>query len=126
MFTAGEQALDGHPNLKTVKILDHPPRYDTKHRDPLGLKPQLVNYANMIYRQLWLSSLFKDKIQVTQSLLHVFNPVVNQPSKVPNQISEDDHVNYPQALYQKQKKTTFSNYYSIPVNNKCTVFWETE
>ena len=49
MFTAAEQALDGHMNLKKVVILEHPPREDTRHSDPLGLKPQLANYANMIY-----------------------------------------------------------------------------
>ena len=64
IFTAAEKALSNHPKLRQVVILEHPPRFDTKQSDPLGLKPQLAKYANMTYGQLWLASPLKDKIQI--------------------------------------------------------------
>ena len=64
IFTVAENALRNHQNLEKVVIIEHPPRFDRKETDPLGLKPHLARYANMIFGQLWLSSPLKDKIMI--------------------------------------------------------------
>ena len=64
IFSVAEQALRNHPNLKKVLILEHPPRFDQHFLDPVGLKPQLAKFANLMYNQLWLSSAYKDKIAI--------------------------------------------------------------
>ena len=64
IFTAAEKALNTHPNLEKVLILEHPPRFDQPDIDPLGLKPQLARYANLVYNQLWLASSHKQRIKI--------------------------------------------------------------
>ena len=64
IFSVAEQALSTHPNLKKILILEHPPRFDPQSVDPVGLKPQLAKFANLTYSQLWLSSVYKDKIKI--------------------------------------------------------------
>ena len=64
IFTAAENALRSSSKLSKVMILEHPPRFDLPEVDPLGLKPQLANYANMMFAQLWLASPLKEKINI--------------------------------------------------------------
>ena len=70
MFTTAQRALEEHPNLKKVVIMEHAPRYDEKDIDPLGLKPELSKYANSVYNQLWLDSHLKNKISVGRHSLN--------------------------------------------------------
>ena len=70
MFTTAQRALEEHPNLKKVVIMEHAPRYDEKDNDPLGLKPELSKYANSVYNQLWLDSHLKNKISVGRHSLN--------------------------------------------------------
>ena len=48
MFSTAQNALLSHPNLKTVTILEHPPRFDNTNMDPSSLKPKLAKYANIL------------------------------------------------------------------------------
>ena len=45
MFVCAEKALDEHPNLEKVTVMEYAPRYDTKDVDPLNLKPALAKVA---------------------------------------------------------------------------------
>ena len=56
--------MSSRPQLETVVILEHAPRFDRKDVDPLGLKPKLATFANSTFYNLWLSSPFKDKIKI--------------------------------------------------------------
>ena len=56
------ELVRSNKSIKKVIILEHPPRFDTKDKDPLSLKPEFAKYANTVYRQLWLASNLKDKI----------------------------------------------------------------
>ena len=44
--------------------MDMIPRYDPRENDPLNLKPTLVQIFNNTILELWMSSVFKDKIVV--------------------------------------------------------------
>ena len=52
--------------MKNVVILEHPPRFDIKAKDPLSLKSEFAKYANNMYQQLWFASDMKDKISIGQ------------------------------------------------------------
>ena len=69
MFVCAEKALDEHPNLEKVTVMEYAPRYDTKDVDPLNLKPALAKVANNALAQLWLNSKRKNKIQIGQHSL---------------------------------------------------------
>ena len=62
MFTTAQNALVKYPKLKTVTIMEHPPRFDNVDKDQSFLKPKLANYANDVFRQLWSGSSLKHKI----------------------------------------------------------------
>ena len=64
MFDIAREALDDHPNIKKVIIMEHTTRHDTSEADPVGLKPGLARYANNVLHQLWLDSGMKDEIVV--------------------------------------------------------------
>ena len=62
MFNIAQNALIKYPKLKTVTIMEHPPRFDNVDKDQSFLKPKLANYANDVIRQLWSSPSLKHKI----------------------------------------------------------------
>ena len=62
MVDIAENSIRSNESIKKVIILEHPPRFDTKDKDPLSLKPEFAKYANNVYTQLWLASNLKDKI----------------------------------------------------------------
>ena len=64
IFSTAENVIKSYPDLKKVVILEHPPRYDMVNVDPLSLKPELAEYANTLYRQLWFESTLEGKIIV--------------------------------------------------------------
>ena len=64
MFAVAESSIRNHQQLKKSVILEHPPRFDKTEEDPLGLKPQLARYANVVFGQLRLYSSCKDKIVI--------------------------------------------------------------
>ena len=66
IFFIAENAISRTKSLKRVVILEHPPRFDRKEKDPLSLKPEFAKYANSLYRQLWFESSLKDKIVIGQ------------------------------------------------------------
>jgi hypothetical protein len=65
IMNIAENVLRSKPVAKVV-ILEHPPRFDTKDKDPLSLKPELAKYANGLYRQFWFASDLKNKIVIGQ------------------------------------------------------------
>ena len=62
MFTMAQNAIIKHPSLKSVTIMEHPPRFDNPDVDPSFLKPKLAKYANDVFHQLWSNSSLKHKI----------------------------------------------------------------
>ena len=62
MFGVAQAALTNHPELQSVVIMQHPPRYDSPDVDPIGIKPQLAQYANSTFHQMWQSSAMKDRL----------------------------------------------------------------
>ena len=64
MFTTAQIALQTFPNLQKVVIMDHAPRFDPAHVDPLGLKPELARFANATFSQLWFTSPLKEKVSI--------------------------------------------------------------
>ena len=57
-----QNALIKRPDIKSVTILEHPPRFDMRSQDPMSLKPELATYANNVFRQLWFESKLKHRI----------------------------------------------------------------
>ena len=64
IFKVAHNALKKHPTLRKVIILEHTPRLDDHHSDPMSPKPALVKYANSIFNQLWIESPYKSQISV--------------------------------------------------------------
>ena len=64
MMKVAENALTNHSSLKKVTIMNHAPRFDQEHVDPLGLKPKLATYANSFLLELWLDSPQKQNIHI--------------------------------------------------------------
>ena len=62
MFNTAHRAINTQESLEKVILMEHPPRYDSKELDPIGLKPKLAKLANSMYNQLWLDSPYKNKI----------------------------------------------------------------
>ena len=69
MMTTAEHVINVNPGIQKVIILEHPPRYDAKEVDPIGLKPELAKYANNVFHQLWFASKLKHKIVLGQHKL---------------------------------------------------------
>ena len=46
MMKVAEDALEMHPAISSVTIMSHAPSFDFRHGDPVGLKPNLANFAN--------------------------------------------------------------------------------
>ena len=61
-MSIAEDVIKSKEDVKKVLILEHPPRFDPKSKDPLCLKPELARYANSLYQQLWFQSQLKHKI----------------------------------------------------------------
>ena len=78
MIRTAETALKTHPNLDKVVIMEHAPRFDSAHVDPLGLKPDLAKFANITLRQLWFISPMKNKLQIGN---HRLNYISNNVSE---------------------------------------------
>ena len=64
MFNTAHRAIQTQQNLGQVILMEHPPRFDSKELDPIGLKPKLAKLANNMYNQLWLDSPHKSKILI--------------------------------------------------------------
>ena len=64
MFSVPHEALDKHPKLKRVVILEHTQRFDKRDTDPMALKPHLARFANLNFSKLLQSSPFQNKIQI--------------------------------------------------------------
>ena len=62
MINVAQDALEKHSGIKNVTILNHSPRFDTRQVDPVGLKPNLANFANNYLLELWLDSPHKNNI----------------------------------------------------------------
>ena len=72
IFEVAVNALETHPDLKKVIIVDRAPRIDTAVSDPYGLKSQLSELGNKVFRDLHEKSSFKDKIKIgNHSLDHI-------------------------------------------------------
>ena len=80
MFNTAQNALIKYPKLKTVTIMEHPPRFDNVDKDQSFLKPKLANYANDVFRQLWSSSSLKHKIVLglSQGLVCKGNAILSE------------------------------------------------
>ena len=61
MISTAHRAIQ-QQNLEQVILMEHPPRFDSKELDPIGLKPKLAKLANSMFNQLWLDSPHKNKI----------------------------------------------------------------
>ena len=64
IFKVGEKAIQNHPTLEKVVIMDRTPRCDKRDADPSSIKAQLSKFGNGQYDKLWAESNFKDKIVV--------------------------------------------------------------
>ena len=63
MFKLAKASLEENANLRKVIIMEHPPRFDSRHVDPISLKPSLRALANTtLYQLLDNCSSNKDKI----------------------------------------------------------------
>ena len=76
IFAVAQNAVQNHPNLKKVVIMQHAPRFDEQNVDPTGLKPKLAKMANSTFSQLWHSSVHKDKIIIGQHSLDCTSDLV--------------------------------------------------
>ena len=64
MFAVATDAVENHPELRKIILMEHAPRFDTAEVDPLGLKPKLALYANKLYKELVNKSDMKKKIMI--------------------------------------------------------------
>ena len=71
MFSAAQRAIQAQPNLEQVMLMEHPPRFDSRDLDPVGLKPKLAKLANSMYNQLWLDSPHKKRIIICSHNLDI-------------------------------------------------------
>ena len=71
MFSAAHRAIQAQPNLEKVILMEHPPRFDSRALDPVGLKPILAKLANSMYNQLWLDSPHKKRIVIGNHSLDI-------------------------------------------------------
>ena len=88
--------------------------------DPLGLKAELVKFANATFSQLWLSCRMKHRIQIESHRLQAEGVedgikaltgstlrILSSALPVPNQTRPSYHDDCPQTRYQmRQNKTT--------------------
>ena len=64
MLTTAHNALIPFPNLKKVVIMEHAPRFDPAHVDPLGIKPELAKFANATFSQLLFTSPLRERLAI--------------------------------------------------------------
>ena len=64
LFKVAHNAIKTHPALRKVILMEHTPRLEDHHSDPMSLKPALVKYANSTMNQLWIESPHKSQIFV--------------------------------------------------------------
>ena len=69
MMSTAQNAIISNPNIKSVTVAEHPPRFDTADTAPLSIKPELAIFANSVFRQLWFESPLKHKIVLAQHKL---------------------------------------------------------
>ena len=63
-LAVAQPALQNHPDLETIAVMEHAPRYDLRTVDPTGLKPKHVAFANTTFAQMLETSVFRDKIAI--------------------------------------------------------------
>ena len=61
-FSIAEETLKENPSLRKIVLLNRISRFDLLHKDPLQIKHQLSNLANLEYSKLHTRSSLKDKI----------------------------------------------------------------
>ena len=64
MIKVAEDSLKNNTQLKKVTIFNHPPRFDQRNIDPMGLKPNLAIFANNYLMELWFYSPLKNNIHL--------------------------------------------------------------
>ena len=64
IFSAAERALEIHPSLKKVGVMNHIPRCDPTSKDPLGLKAELSSLFNSTLSNSWMRSKYKSNIVI--------------------------------------------------------------
>ena len=77
MLNVAQNAVIKHPELKSVVIMEHAPRYDVQFVDPTGIKANLVKYANSTFTQLLQNSSMKDKIIIGRHKLDSKEDMLN-------------------------------------------------
>ena len=69
LFSAAVTALQEHPRLKKLIIMNLTPRYDDTVSDPLSLKPALALLFNNTLQSAWIDSSVRDRLVIgTHSL----------------------------------------------------------
>ena len=94
MIRTAETALKTHPNLDKVVIMEHAPRFDSAHVDPLGLKPDLAKFANITLRQLWFISPMKNKLQIGNHRLNYISNNVSEYYQDTKSTNLDPHAKH--------------------------------
>ena len=77
MLTVVQNSVIKHPELKSVVVKEHAPRYEVQFVDPTGIKANLVKYANSTFTQLLQSSSMKDKISIGRHKLDCKDDMLN-------------------------------------------------
>ena len=76
-LNVAHNAIEKHPNLKQILILEHVSRFDVSNADPTGLKPKLAKFANATLSQLVNNSAMKDKIKMGKHSLDCSGERIN-------------------------------------------------
>jgi hypothetical protein len=64
IFNVAVEALENNTDLEKVVIIDRAPRIDTPQSDPYGLKSQLSEFGNKVFRELLEQSDLKNRILI--------------------------------------------------------------
>ena len=105
-------------NVKSVTIIDHPPRSDNLNTDPFSLKQKLANFANSVLLQLWFDSPHKDKIMIeshipdcsyTESVVNILLNSFQTKQSSASRHQADDHTRCPQALHYLKQRRLYSS-----------------
>ena len=77
-------SITKHPEIKSVLIMEHAPRYDEARIHPTGTKAMLAKYANSTFQTLWDTSNMKDKIVIGKHSLNCKEDMINALYKEDN------------------------------------------
>ena len=117
-----ETALKTHPNLDKVVIMEHAPRFDSAHVDPLGLKPDLAKFANITLRQLWFISPMKNKLQIgNHRLNYISNNVSEYYQDTKSKRFDGVHMYSMKGKKAKETNKPSPNVYTVPVMNRFNI-----